>query len=501
MRMIPYSLKTGDIGKQNGRINPLRATHGAMMSVIDAHYFALMSAHTHSAEQYFIAANQAMASGERTQAEQLFLQALHADPACAEAMANLAYLKTQLRQYDLAGDYYRQALSLLPENVQIHLNYGALLMLQYRFDEAEKHYRLALQIAPASAAAWSNLGVLLASTQREAEAEECYRNALLCDPAYQKASFNLSYILLKQGRYEEGWQRLEARAQDAVLTEYFHFPRWQGEALSGKRILIAYEGGFGDMMQFCRYASLLKAAGASSVSLVCHPPLTRLMRSLHDIDEIYSYEDDVPHSGWDYWVLPMSLPFLCQTRLHTIPAHLPYLYADPTHSVSLPGLAPDARLRVGLVWQGNHLFDNDAARSIVTPDILHPLSAISDVQFTSLQKGATDEQLRALQVQLPIIDAAPLLHDFADTAALIQQLDLVISVDTAVAHLTAAMAKPCWVLLPYYQPDWRWLSKRTDSPWYPEVMRLFRQPAMHDWVSVIAEVVTALNSLQKQNPA
>jgi Tfp pilus assembly protein PilF len=177
-------------------------------------------------------------------------------------MANLAYLKTQLRQYDLADQYYRQALSLLPENVQIHLNYGALLMLQYRFDEAEKHYRQALQIAPASAAAWSNLGVLLASTQREAEAEECYRNALLCDPAYQKASFNLSYILLKQGRYEEGWQRLEARAQDAVLNAYFHFPRWQGEALSGKRILIAYEGGFGDMMQFCRYASLLKAAGA-----------------------------------------------------------------------------------------------------------------------------------------------------------------------------------------------------------------------------------------------
>jgi len=472
-----------------------------MMSVIDAHYFALMSADTHSAEQYFIAANQAMAAGELSQAEHLFQEALQADPACAEAMANLAYLKTQLRQYDLADQYYRQALSLLPENVQIHLNYGALLMLQYRFDEAEKHYRQALQIAPASAAAWSNLGVLLASTQREAEAEECYRNALLCDPAYQKASFNLSYILLKQERYEEGWQRLEARAQDAVLNTYFHFPRWQGEALSGKRILIAYEGGFGDMMQFCRYASLLKTAGASSVSLVCHPPLTRLMRSLHDIDEIYSYEDDVPHSGWDYWVLPMSLPFLCQTRLHNIPASLPYLYADPARSVSLPGLAPDARLHVGLVWQGNHLFDNDAARSIVTPESLHPLSAVSNVQFISLQKGATDEQLRALQAQLLVLDAAPLLHDFADTAALIQQLDLVISVDTAVAHLTAAMAKPCWVLLPYYQPDWRWLSKRTDSPWYPEVMRLFRQPAMHDWASVIAEVVTALNSLQKQNPA
>jgi hypothetical protein len=171
------------------------------------------------------------------------------------------------------------------------------------------------------------------------------------------------------------------------------------------------------------------------------------------------------------------------------------------HAVSLPGLATDGRLRVGLVWQGNHLFDNDAARSIVTPDILHPLSAVSDVQFISLQKGATDEQLRALQAQLPVVDAAPLLHDFADTASLIQQLDLVISVDTAVAHLTAAMAKPCWVLLPYYQPDWRWLSQRTDSPWYPEVMRLFRQPAMHDWESVIAEVVTALRHLQKQNPA
>jgi len=482
-------------------IDPPQTTHGAMMAVIDAHSFALMPAQDQSAEQYFNAANQALAAGQLSQAEQLLQQALQADPACAEAMANLAYLKTQLRQYDIAGDYYRQALGLLPDNVQICLNYGALLMLQYRFDEAENSYRQALQLAPASAAAWSNLGVLLASTQREAEAEECYRNALLCDPAYQKASFNLSYILLKQGRYEEGWQRLESRAQDAVLNAYFQFPRWQGEALNGKRILIAYEGGFGDMMQFCRYASLLKAAGAASVSLVCHPPLTRLMRSLQDIDEIYSYEDDVPHSGWDYWVLPISLPFLCQTRLHNIPARLPYLYADPADMLSLPGLAADGRLRVGLVWQGNHLFDNDAARSIVTPDILHPLSAFSDMQFISLQKGATDEQLRALQGQLPVVDAAPLLHDFADTAALIQQLDLVISVDTAVAHLTAAMAKPCWVLLPYYQPDWRWLSKRTDSPWYPEVMRLFRQPAMHDWESVIGEVVTALKHLKKQNPA
>lgn len=472
-----------------------------MMWAIDAHYFALMSADYLSAEQYFTAANQAMAAGELSRAEHLFQEALQADPACAEAMANLAYLKTQLRQYDLAGDYYRQALELLPENVQIHLNYGALLMLQYRFDDAEKHYRHALLIAPVSAAAWSNLGVLLASTQREAEAEECYRNALLCDPAYQKASFNLSYILLRQGRYEEGWQRLESRAQDPVLNAYFHFPRWQGEALNDKRILIAYEGGFGDMMQFCRYTCLLKAAGAASVSLVCHPPLTRLMRSLEGIDEIYSYEDDVPHSGWDYWVLPMSLPFLCQTRLHNIPARLPYLYADPARVLSLPALATDGRLRVGLVWQGNHLFDNDAARSIVTPDILHALSAVSDVQFISLQKGTTDEQLRALQAQLPVVDAAPLLHDFADTASLIQQLDLVISVDTAVAHLTAAMAKPCWVLLPYYQPDWRWLSQRTDSPWYPEVMRLFRQPAMHDWESVIADVVTALRHVQKQNPA
>jgi tetratricopeptide (TPR) repeat protein len=217
---------------------------------------------------------------------------------------------------------------------------------------------------------------LLARLKREDEAERCYHTALTLDASYDKARFNLAYVLLRQGRFEEGWQSLEARDWYAMLSRYFTCPRWQGEPLNGRTILIGLEAGHGDMIQFCRYASLLKAMGASRVAIVCHPGLTRLFASLLGIDEVFSVHDDVPKSSWDFWTPPMSMPYHCITRIDTVPAPIPYLAAEADKRALWGALLPTFGRRVGLVWKGSASFENDLDRSLPSLDVLAPLGAV-----------------------------------------------------------------------------------------------------------------------------
>ena len=438
-------------------------------------------------EQLFSEGTALMNSGDLAAAEACLTTALAIHPYSGEVIANLAFLKERQGDVVLAERYYRQALHLLPTTLQIYLNMGVMLVKLLRFDEAKEIYERALQVDPNSPWVWSNYGVLYACMKRDTEAEQCYRKALELDPGYQKARFNLSYILLRQGRFEEGWYCLESREWQDLFSSYFHFPRWQGEALLGKSIVICFEGGFGDMIQFSRYASVLKHRGASRVSLICHPPLVKLFHTMADIDDVYSYDVDVDKSGWDYWVPMTSLPYRCGSRRESIPASIPYLYADPDKVISCSSLFEKKSLRVGLVWQGNPLFENNEHRSIADIEMLHPLLSLDDIAFVSLQKGAGERQLSQGLGQ-SLIPANQVMHDFSDTAALIAHLDLVISVDTAVAHLAGALGKTVWVLLPHYRADWRWMTEREDSPWYPGVMRLFRQQAEEDWTDVARRV-------------
>lgn len=451
-----------------------------------------MSATLSPAETLFFEGNRRLAAGDAAGAEECFRQALALAPDFAEALANLALLRERAGALAEAEACYRQAIALQPESAQIRLNLGVLLLGQKRFAEAEACDRQALQLAPDSPAAWSNLGVLLACTKREAEAEQCYRTALGLDGDYAKASFNLSYLLLRQGRFEEGWRRLEARQSYDLLASHFAFPRWRGEALSGKSVIIGCEAGHGDMIQFCRYAALLKERGAARISLLCHPGLKTLFATLPGVDEVLSLHDDVPAAGWDFWAPPMSLPFYCATRLDSIPAPIPYLAADPARVATFAALLPASGIRVGLVWKGNANFENDADRSLPSLDMLAPLGEVAGVRFVSLQKGAGEDEARHPPAALPLLALGDALEDFADTAALLSSLDLLISVDSAVAHLAGALGKPCWLLLPDYRTDWRWLTGRTDSPWYPQHMRLFRQPAGGGWPAVVAAVAEAL---------
>jgi len=442
-------------------------------------------------EQLFFEGNACMNAGDLHAAEQCFMDALQLDSQCGEVIANLAYLKEQQGQFSLAEEYYRQALTLLPKTVQIYLNLGVMLMKLKRFSDVERIYQAAFAIDPDVAATWSNYGVLLACTKREVEAEQCYRKALQLDPNYRKARFNLSYILLRQGRYEEGWFCLESRDWQDLFSNYFYFRRWSGESLQGKSVVICFEGGHGDMIQFCRYASVLKSLGASKVSVICNPAITDLLTRMDDVDEVFSYELDVNKFGWDFWTPSISLPYFCNTRLDTIPAKLPYLRADAEKIEAYSNVFSKEKSKVGVVWQGNTLFENNDDRSIAQLQTLRPLLEVSDIEFISLQKGAGEVQVHQYTGR-PLIAGGDLIKNFSDTAALIAHLDLVISVDTSVAHLAGAMGKACWVLLPDYRSDWRWMKARLDSPWYPDVMRLFRQMPDEDWGAVAIRVALAL---------
>ncbi len=443
--------------------------------------------------------NRFMSAGEVGRAEARFREALVLKPDFAEAHANLGLLLDQEGMPAEAEHHYLLAVKLNPDLGRTHMNLGVLLTNGKRFAEAENAYRRAIELLPDFPTAWMNLGVLQACLKREAEAERSYRKAIELDPGYRLAYFNLGYLLLRQGRFEEGWSCLEKRDWYARLEKNIPSPRWRGEPLEGRSLLIGFEAGHGDMIQLCRYAKVLKARGASHITMLCHPLLKILFQTLDGVDAVHAFDEEFTASRWDFWTPPFSIPFYCRTRLDSIPAEIPYLHADRELALKwaaeISRECPAADLRVGLVWKGSRQFENDADRSLPGLKTLESLGEVKGVRFFSLQKGAGEDEAASPPTGLSLVDLGPRLTDFADTAAIMTNLDLVISVDTAVAHLAGALGKACWLLLPDYKPDWRWLADRNDSPWYPGVMRLFRQPRMGDWAMVIDAAHVELQKL------
>ena len=416
------------------------------------------------------------------------------DPALWELAANCA---TQLADYAYAATCWQRVIELAPSTAYAYSDLGILLERLDRSAEAEALYRTALQLSPNYAAAHSNLGALLADLGREPEAEACYRTALAVDPDFQPARMNLGLLLLMQERFAEGWPLYEGRlfvhATPGVPSNS-SCRQWQGEPLPGKSILVVPEQGLGDAIQFCRYLPWLKAQGASRVTLVCWPSQLALMETLAGTDEVISLADLKPPIGnHDYWTFLLSLPLHARTDLTNIPAQIPYLLPDAVrvaaHAALLAGDGP----RVGIVWRGNPQHLNDGDRSLPNLAVLAPLWSVAGVRFFSLQKS--DDPLPGVPSGLQLLDLAPAIDDFSDTAALLSQLDLLITVDTAIAHLAGALGVPCWILLPYFKTDWRWLRGRNDNPWYPKT-RLFRQPKRGDWESPVAEMAIALSQLK-----
>ena len=447
-----------------------------------------------SAEALFFAGVRRLEEGDAAGAEACLRQAVALAPTLAEAHANLGLALEARGAWEEAAASYRLSIAHNPALAPTYVNLAGLLIQQRQLDEAEVACAQALRLRRDDPDTWCNLAVVYARMGLEEESEGCCHEALALDPQHAKTRFNLAYLLLRQGRLEEGWAHFESRDWYAALARHMDCPRWQGEALHGESVLIGYEAGHGDMLQFGRYVAALKARGAGNITLLCHPPLKRLLASLPGVDALLGFDEDLSAHRWDYWTPLLSLPYHCQTRLDNIPAQLPYLRAEPALRAEwAPRLPAAARggLRVGLVWKGNPKFENDAERSLPSLATLQPLAEVVGVSFISLQKGAGEDE------STPWLSSAlgPQIRDFADTAAIIDQLDLVISVDTAVAHLAGALGKPVWVLLPDYLTDWRWLTGRSDSPWYPGVLRLFRQPAGGGWTPVVQVLATALQAM------
>jgi Flp pilus assembly protein TadD len=335
-----------------------------------------------SPSDLFFEGNRLMRAGDNTQAEACFRRAIKADPTFAEAYTNLAIL-LEPKHPKKAEQYYRTSISIYPDSPETLANLADLLARHKRFDEAEALYFRSIVLNPASSITHSNLGVMLMCLKREHEAEVYLRRALALNPENTKASFNLSYLLLLQGRFKEGWLRLDARNfnTDANLP----FAKWQGEDLRGKSLLVWYELGFGDEIQFCRYAPLLKQMGVADLTLVCRPELKALFQTLEGVDTLYAATEHIPHRHYDFWTMPLSAPHYCRTELNSIPAQLPYLHADADkiRQWLLPG---DGLKKVGLVWQGNPRHENDDQRSLDV-EMLTPLLKLPGVHFVSLQKG------------------------------------------------------------------------------------------------------------------
>ena len=416
-----------------------------------------------------------------------FDKAITLKPDHAEAHNNRGAPLRELKRLDEAVASYDKAIALRPDFAEAHNNRGNVLHTLMRLDEALAGFDTAIALKPDFAMAHYNRANVLRDLMRLDEALASFDTATALKPDYADAYYNQGHCLLLMGRFERGWRQYEWRNRKTDRTRPYLRPLWSGkEDIAGKTLFIYCEQGVGDTLQFCRYGKLVKALGARIIMSVQDSLLPLLARMKPDI-EIVDHKE-VP-TAFDYRCPMMSLPFAFGTTLATIP--------EPARIVADEQLQKtwDARLpartmpRIGVVWSGNPEHKNDHNRSIGLSTLSPLLSA--DAHWISLQKESRQDDA-ALLSGLPhqVAFFGDELKDFSDTAAIIDRLDLVITVDTAVAHLAGAMGKPVWILLPYV-PDWRWLLDRDDSPWYPTA-RLFRQDETRAWDNVIARVHEAL---------
>ena len=403
-------------------------------------------------------------------------------------------------QGDLAGAerLYRALIEADDRNGIAHNNLANLLRTSGRFTDAVDHYRRALEWMPDSAQIRANLADTLESIQQYEAAEAEYRRALELDPACAEARYNYGLLLLAAGRYAEGWAHYEARSQ--VFREHgaLPFARWNGEDLRGKTLLLLPEQGYGDTIQFVRYVSLLKARGLAKLSVICKPALVPLLRTVQGIDALIT--DPQGLQVHDYWDSLLSLPCRFGTTLGSIPAQIPYVGVFTNRLETWRARLPADGIRVGLVWKGNPEHDNDAERSLPHFSALQPLWSVSGVRFISLQVGGAEAEARECADEQPVVCLGDEIRDFGDTAAIVGQLNLVICVDTAVAHLAGALGVACWLMLPRRGVDWRWHRSGVQSPWYPKDMYLFRQREA-GWQGMIGEVRDALTDIVRERQA
>ncbi|HIJ83578.1 MAG: glycosyl transferase group 1 [Magnetococcales bacterium] len=425
-----------------------------------------------------------------TEAHASFVRALQINPREPGIRTNLGTVLHKMGQSEQALATYRHVLSMAPDFPDALLNLGHAAHESDRLDEAQQAYERALTVRPVYPEAMTGLGIVAHKRGQFAAAVDWFQSALRQKPDFATAHYNESLTRLLTGDYKNGFNQYEWRWQTESFTiPPFPQPPWDSKITADQTILLHCEQGFGDSIQFVRYAEKIQSLGGK-VAVFCPPELERLLRTANGINHLTSNSDLLPPC--DYQVPFMSLAHRLGTTLENIPAAVPYLWAEDAGMAwfrerleKLPGL------KVGLAWRGNPKHVNDRHRS-VTPEVMAALCDVTGCSFINVQKDITADELLIFSHNGNFFDFSTELQDFADTAALLSQLQLVICVDTAVIHLAGAMARPGWLLLPEIA-DWRWLQDRTDSPWYPS-LRLFRQSGDGGWKSVIGQVRATLET-------
>ncbi len=442
-------------------------------------------------------------TGDHARALQFLQRALRLDQSSSPLHNNHATVLNALRRPHEALASLDRALALNPGDATLHYNRGNTLMDLLRDEDALASFSRAVALNPALRPAWQNKAVietrlglyaaalatcdhLIALDPDEAQPRANRGDAPQADPEFALAHWNAASICLARGDFARGWREYEWRWHDpkhAARARRFSQPLWLGQQdLRGRTILLHAEQGFGDSIQFCRYAPMVRARGAR-VLLEAPAPLLKLLETLDGPHELIAYGQTLP--AFDLHCPLMSLPLAFGTLVDTIPANIPYLAADPARlEIWRQRLGPPAGRRIGLAWSGSAAFTGDATRSA-------PLAALAPLVRPGLELISVQKDLRKTDRQAAATFGIRLfgddLQDFADAAALIAQMDLVISVDTAPAHLAGALGVPVWLLL-HQVAEWRWMTDRDDSPWYPTA-RLFRQTSARDWEGLIMKVV------------
>jgi len=410
-----------------------------------------------------------------------------------QLLNDLGRVLDRLQRHKESLQYLRHAATVAPDNPQVLNNLANALMSLGRFTEAESVFTCAFDRSPATPELLNNYANVVREQGRFEEGAALYRKALELKPDYPSAVWNLSLIDLLLGDYENGWRRYESRFEmpdTKLLYPDQGAPRWQGEDLRGRSIFIVAEQGHGDTIQFMRYIPLVAARGGRVVVQV-HDTLLRLFKGYGHMAMLIGKGQRPVNVDCHCYML--SLPHILGTTVDTVPSGVPYLTAEPELVQRWWGRLKGHRgkLMAGLVWAGSPKHRGDRSRSIPLA-LLSRLLETDGVSFVSLQVGERMADLADFPSNR-IRDLTPYLHDFADTAAAITNLDLVITVDTSVAHLAGALGKPVWLMLPRV-PDWRWMLDRTDTPWYP-TMRLFRQSTVNEWEDVVDGVIAELKRL------
>jgi tetratricopeptide (TPR) repeat protein len=437
------------------------------------------------------------AQGKIDEAAARFEQALALRPSDAQAHNHLGSVRWKLDQLQRAAESFRRAIALRPDFAEAHFNLGGVFWKQNDFQRATECFEQALALRPDYAEAHNSIGILLAQQGRLDEAIKRFEQALALAPLYAEAQCCLATCYLLSEDYRRGWPAYEARLRLPGAATQPNCPRWQGEPLAGRKLLLWAEQGLGDTLFFVRYARVFRAAGARVV-LAVQPALGRLLTFHPDVDELFIWTGgELPRC--DFHLPLQSAPLALGTDGSTIPGHVPYLWADRSLSEAWRReLAAIEGFKIGIAWQGSRGYHLDRWRSMPLA-CFAPLARLPGVRLVSLQKGFGTEQIGS--VDFPVVDFSRRLDESAgplmDTAAVIGNLDLVVAPDSALAHLAGGLGAPVWVALQSV-PDWRWLRDRDDSPWYPTA-RIFRQTSLGQWSDVFERMAQALQTRRGAN--